>query len=292
MALSRRSDTDCRDMDTPAGHAPKTGRAPPRRPTDPEAYQRVPRPVAAMPKTFADGSSTGWHHHARAQLLYATQGVMTVDVPGNRWTVPPMRALWIPAGQEHRVRMRGRVEMRTLYLAPPRPIALPAHCAALEVTPLARALIERATEIPMLYDTESADGLAMRLLVAEVERLPTIDLSLPLPQDAALAEVCARIAATPDAHDPIGALAAREDVSARTLTRRFVAQTGLTPVQWRQRMRALEAVARLAERVPVTQVALDLGYDSPSAFTAMFRRVLGTTPSAVAAGARDGFTMT
>ncbi|MBA76853.1 MAG: AraC family transcriptional regulator, partial [Tistrella sp.] len=28
----------------------------------------------------------------------------------------------------------------------------------------------------------------------------------------------------------------------------------------------------------VTNVALDLGYDSPSAFTAMFRRILGASP--------------
>jgi AraC-like DNA-binding protein len=28
----------------------------------------------------------------------------------------------------------------------------------------------------------------------------------------------------------------------------------------------------------VTTVAMDLGYESPSAFTAMFRRVMGKTP--------------
>ena len=72
----------------------------------------------------------------------------------------------------------------------------------------------------MLYDTESADGLAMRLVIAEVERLPTVDLSLPLPEDAALGEVCARISARPDTHDPIGTLAAREGVSARARSMR------------------------------------------------------------------------
>ncbi|MEI7447478.1 MAG: helix-turn-helix transcriptional regulator [Burkholderiales bacterium] len=282
MALSRRSDTDHLEMDTRRAPTPDSERPGPRRPTDAEAYQRVPRPVAAMPKTFADGSSTGWHHHARAQLLYATRGVMTVDTRNDRWTVPPMRALWIPACETHRVRMRGRVEMRTLYLDPPEPHALPTRCVSLEVTPLARALIERATEVPMLYDLDGADGLAMRLLVAEIERLPAAGLSLPLPADEALAELCARLSAAPAGHAAIPALAEAAGVSARTLTRRFAAQTGLTPVQWFQRMRALEAMARLAEGVPVTRVALDLGYDSPSAFSAMFRRTLGMRPSAVA----------
>jgi AraC-like DNA-binding protein len=38
------------------------------------------------------------------------------------------------------------------------------------------------------------------------------------------------------------------------------------------------AVARLAEGQAVTTVAYDLGYESPSAFIAMFRRNLGHTP--------------
>ena len=36
--------------------------------------------------------------------------------------------------------------------------------------------------------------------------------------------------------------------------------------------------ARLAEGTPVTTVAIDLGYESPSAFSTMFRRSLGVVP--------------
>jgi AraC-like DNA-binding protein/quercetin dioxygenase-like cupin family protein len=302
MAVSRRSATDRRDPDSAAAPrartAPRTteaaaavaarvhgGREAPR-PTDADAYQQVPRAVAAMPKTFADGSSTGWHAHPRGQLLYATRGVMSVDTPERRWTVPPRRALWIPAGVGHRVTMRGRVEMRTLYLKPPRGARLPRRCEALEVTPLAHALIERAVELPVMYDPKGPDGLAMRLLLAELERLPTLPLSLPWPSDPALAALCARLAAAPDAPDPVPALAATLGVGARTLSRRFVAQTGLAPGRWRQRMRALEAVARLSAGESVTRVALELGYDSPSAFGAMFRRTLAVPPGALAGRAR------
>jgi AraC-like DNA-binding protein len=48
---------------------------------------------------------------------------------------------------------------------------------------------------------------------------------------------------------------------------------------WRQQARLIEALARLGAGEPVTTVAFDLGYESPSAFTAMFRRSLGVTPS-------------
>jgi AraC-like DNA-binding protein len=49
--------------------------------------------------------------------------------------------------------------------------------------------------------------------------------------------------------------------------------------EWRQRRVLVAALERLADGSPVTGVALDLGYESPSAFIAMFKRVLGETPS-------------
>ena len=47
---------------------------------------------------------------------------------------------------------------------------------------------------------------------------------------------------------------------------------------WRQRRRLQAAIARLAAGDAVTTVALDLGYESPSAFITMFRRTLWETP--------------
>jgi AraC-like DNA-binding protein len=64
----------------------------------------------------------------------------------------------------------------------------------------------------------------------------------------------------------------------RTLARLFLAETGMSFRHWHQQVRLLEALRRLASQEPVTTVALDLGYDSPSAFIAMFKRALGMTP--------------
>ena len=44
--------------------------------------------------------------------------------------------------------------------------------------------------------------------------------------------------------------------------------------EWRRRARLLRALGWIAEGRPILAVALDLGYDSPSAFSAMFRREL------------------
>jgi AraC-like DNA-binding protein len=73
-------------------------------------------------------------------------------------------------------------------------------------------------------------------------------------------------------------------MSTRTLYRRFLKETGITFARWQQQARLLDAIRRLAEGASVTATALDLGYESTSAFSAMFRRSLGQTPRAFVAG--------
>lgn len=46
-----------------------------------------------------------------------------------------------------------------------------------------------------------------------------------------------------------------------------------------RRAKLMEALVRLAQGQSVLRVALDLGYGSHSAFSAMFRRVTGVAPS-------------
>jgi len=65
----------------------------------------------------------------------------------------------------------------------------------------------------------------------------------------------------------------------RTFTRCFRKETGMSFATWRQNVRLIEALSRLALGETVTRVALDVGYNSPSAFAAMFRRAFGVPPS-------------
>jgi AraC-like DNA-binding protein len=58
-----------------------------------------------------------------------------------------------------------------------------------------------------------------------------------------------------------------------------VRDTGMTFGKWRQQARLLTALQRLALGRSVLEVALDVGYNTPSAFSAMFRRQFGVSPS-------------
>jgi len=251
----------------------------PARSTDAQDYQRVPQAVAAMPKDFRAGFDIAPHSHERAQLIYATTGTMRVASDDSVWIVPPQRALWMPAGTRHGIAMLADVSMRTLYLRDDAAGFMPQECSVLPVSPLLRELIIRATELPMQYDESGPAGHVVALILAELHGLRSLPLHLPMPRDPRLRAVCQALLDTPGDQRPLEAWAEKAHASARTLARLFQAETGLTFGAWRQQARLLEAMGRLGNGEPVTRVALDLGYESVSAFSAMFRRAAGASPS-------------
>ena len=251
----------------------------PDRSTDPLDYQRVPRAVAAMPKDFPAGFVVLSHVHERAQLIYATAGAMRVSTDTGMWVVPPQRALWMPAGVRHSILMLSDLSMRTLYLRDDAAEFMPPVCRVLPVSPLLRELIVRATELPLDYDEDGPAGHVVALILAELRGLQSLPLQLPMPSDARLRALCQALLDAPGDPRTLGEWAKTLNASARTLARRFQSETGLSFGAWRQQARVLEAMGRLGNGAPVTQVALDLGYDSVSAFSAMFRRAAGASPS-------------
>ena len=250
-----------------------------RRSTNPDDYQRVPRALVAMPKDFTSGFEILPHTHYRAQLIYATAGTMRVSTDEGMWIVPPQRALWMPGGVRHGIVMLGDVTMRTLYLKTDAAPFMPAACHVLPVTPLLRELIVRATELPVRYDEQGPAGHVMALILAELRGLQSLPLQLPIPRDARLRTLCQALLKAPGDQQPLAAWATRLNASTRTLARRFHRETGLSFGAWRQQARVLEAMGRLGAGEAVTKVAFDLGYESVSAFSAMFRRAAGTPPS-------------
>lgn len=239
----------------------------------------VPRPVVALARDLAPSHEIDWHSHPRFQLVYAARGVMTVDTREATWVVPPQRAVWMPPRIEHRLKASGAVELRSLYVRADAAARMPASCEVLEVTPLLRELILRATQLPLEYDLRGPAARVMRLLLDELAELPRLPYHLPMPKAAPLAAICRRLLDAPDDAATLAELAGRSAMSARTLARHFRRRTGMTFAEWRRRARLQRALAWIAEGRPIVKVALELGYDSPSAFSAMFRRELGAPPS-------------
>ncbi len=269
-------------MDKPA--APATRRRS-RAPAETVVADATSPPLVARRLSKPSGHRIDPHWHARAQLLFAVAGTMAVRTPRRAWIVPTSRALWIPERVVHEIDMHGQVEMRTVYLDRAVSDGMWPDCVVLEVTPLLRELLVRVAEQPGTKGRDDGrdDELLRQVIVGEIRRLTPARLDLPLPASAELVALCERTMADlsvrrPNAHDAAGMA-----LSARTLYRRFLEETGITYSRWKQQARLLEAVKRLSGGSSVTDVALDLGYQSPGAFSTMFRRMLGQTPSAFAA---------
>jgi AraC-like DNA-binding protein len=218
------------------------------------------------------------HAHDWSQLVYATEGVMTVATPTGSWVVPPQRAAWIPAGFEHEVAMTGRVRMRTLYLRPDLARELPGECCVVGVAPLLRELILEVMEAGMLRESVPREARLAAVLADQVTRTQEAPLQLMLPRDARALRVVEHLRADLSRAVTIAEAARGSGASVRTLERIFMSETGFTFGRWLQRARALHGLERLAAGDSVTQAGLAVGYGSTSAFIAMFRRVLGRTP--------------
>lgn len=239
----------------------------------------VSRPVLAIGNDYPPAFELARHHHRRAQLLYAAEGVVSVSTSEGAWAAPPERAVWIPTGVEHAVRMVGAVSTRSVLVTAETCPQRSGHCEVLAVSPLLRSLLIAAADLPEEYDLAGRDGLVMALLAKEIDLAPVVPLAVPFPRSPAMAAKCNAFLDEPDAQATIDRWAADLGLGRRAFTRAFRRETGVSFSAWRQQACLLTALPRLAAGEPVTTIALDLGYDSPAAFTTMFKRLTGVSPS-------------
>lgn len=240
----------------------------------------IARPVLGLKIELAFAGETEPHKHRKDQLLYVIEGLITVEAADGVWTVPPQCAIWIPSGVPHFARATGQVSIGNLYVEPDQSRSQRSDCGILFVQPLLRELILRFVNEP--YRGPEGDIREMRLasvLMDELERAPVEPLRLPMPADRRLKRLVETLIGDPSLRLNLEEWGARVGASNRTLTRLFQRETGMSFGRWRQQLHVGLALQRLADGDSVTTIAIDLGYESPSAFIAMFRRMLGTTPA-------------
>ena len=218
------------------------------------------------------------HRHPTAQLIHAAVGVMTIETDDGIWVVPPERAVWVPEFVTHSIRMTGRVELRTLYLDTSIAPIAGGQCCVVQVSPLLRAGILRAVEFVQPYAPSGPEARVVAVIVDQIREAPTAPLHLPMPNDPRARRVAEAFRTNPGDKRRLVEWARLAGASERTLERLFRSELGITFGAWRQQARLLRGLEVLAAGVPVTVAALQVGFETPSAFIAMFRRAMGTTP--------------
>lgn len=249
--------------------------------------ESVARPVLVRRSQYPAGDRILPHSHRRSQLLCALEGMAIVIAERNRWLILPDHALWIPAGVRHSVETIKPLTTGSIYIELGALPGQPAQSHVVRMSELMKSLLAEAVKLPHEYDPEGRGGLIMSLILEEIPLLRRTALSLPMPREARLAALCRRFIASPAAHETIDGWAAEMAMSRSAFTRAFRRETGMAVLEWRQQACLLAALPRLMSGERIANVAFDLGYDSPAAFTTMFKRGLGVPPRRYVAMARN-----
>jgi len=238
----------------------------------------MPGVVRSLSLRYNAGSTLAAHSHTWGQLVFACEGVMSITTHSGVWVVPTHRAVWVPCNIEHAIEMTGAVYMRTLYLHPDICRHLPRDCCVLQVSPLLRELIPYTCDAGVLDRENALHTHLLDFLLDQLKALPSMPLSLPMPRDARAIKVAVFVQANPADKSTLTRLCSIVGASRRTIERIYSKETGLTFGQWRQQVRLLEGLKLIASGRAINTVALEVGYESPSAFITMFKQAMGTTP--------------
>ena len=240
--------------------------------------ESLPQPVVAYGRDLAAGEILPWHHHKRAQLVYASTGVMNVSTPSATYVVPPQQAVWVTGGIEHQIEAHicGHANGLRRYRScecPARPsLRVGRYAAAARADRDGRgSRSELRQRQPSRPDSRSHSD--------QIREKPTASLALPMPSEPRTLRLVQGLLKDPADNRDLAALASEVGASKRTMTRMFPKETGLSFRDWRQRLKVHRALELLVSGKSVTTTASELGYDNTSAFIAMFKRCLRVTPA-------------
>ncbi|HJV50817.1 MAG TPA: helix-turn-helix transcriptional regulator [Noviherbaspirillum sp.] len=241
--------------------------------------EALPKAVFPRSQNLAAMEKFPPHSHRWNQFVYATSGTLVVTVADSWHVITPEQAIWVPTGVEHTTGTLDGAQFRNLYVADVPGLGMPAACTVFSVTPLLRALIIELENAGQRNEDEPYVDQLNALIFEQLRRLSALDFHLPWPRSPMLHTLCEALYANPADARSVDDWGRELGASARTLARHFEQEVGISLREWRYRLRLFLALEWLCSERSVTEIALELGYASTSAFTYMFRQEMGCTPS-------------
>lgn len=213
------------------------------------------------------------------KIGFALTGVMEVSVEGRRFLSPPHYATWIPADTLHQCHNRHRVKFVSIYLERGLCVGLPDNACTLGLSPLTRAILAdfltRNVAVPQTDD----DIRLAHVLMDQFRKAPQCPSYLPITDDPLIQPIIDALQEHPNDRRSLADWAEMLGTTERTVSRRFQSCFGISFNEWRQRLKLVAALSRIEQGEAVQNIAHDLGYSTPSAFIAMFRKLTGTSPT-------------
>jgi len=224
------------------------------------------------------------HHHSRYQLLYAEHGVLRFLSDDKQFILPTNHGAWIPAGLIHKVvSSSANLHFRTLYLGYQKPeYHFPDTLTIFPISLLAREMIVYTQQ--WHYDdpitqAEEAFYDAISYLIADWCR-DAIRLILPTTEHKHLLPITAFMLAHLDKPLTLTQVGNQFGMSSRTLMRLFRQEMDTTFQAYLRVARIIKALELLSTTdMTITEVSLQVGYQSMSSFSATFKAFVGQSPT-------------
>jgi AraC-like DNA-binding protein len=233
------------------------------------------------------GGSIESHSHQKAQLFYAISGEVVVEFDAASWSLPPLTAAWIPSGAIHASHYAGPAKVGFLYIEPQLAPSMSSVGRPICVSPLLRELLTRMfSEDVTLTPSDSRHVRLFNVLLDEITSIENTPAALRAPRDPRLRRLMIALKKDPGSQMTADAWGVLFGMSQRTLSRLFRKEIGKSFTQVREQFQICHAVRQLETGKSVSNVAFELGYESSSAFIAMFKRNTGETPGIFSARAK------
>lgn len=236
------------------------------------------RPVLPYWKYVTDAMCSESHAHPRGQFIFSNNGITRVITKQGVYLVPSSQAFWCPPNHEHMLIFPGSVEISNLFVDPEWAKFLPPKQQVFDVTPLLKELILKAIHVGTEYSPHTKEHRLMEVIMDEMGSLKASPLALPWTEHNQLQKIMSAIFEDPTNNKNIAQWANFAHTTTRTLARLFKKEVNMTFTEWRMQVRLFYALEQLHQGDTVTTIALNLGYSTPSAFIAAFRKALGKSP--------------
>jgi AraC-like DNA-binding protein len=237
--------------------------------------QRTPGPTHRFESNTIQGED-GFHTHDGGQFILVESGISHLRTEAGAWIIPSRRIGWVPPGVSHSSRSSGSGR-GWVILAPKRfARSLPRKVCVLRASALLAASLGQL--IRLAPGDARYRHLLWQVVAAEMKLAPPEPLEVPMPTTPRMTKAAQGILDAPSIAEPIANIAVRCQMSRRSFARHFKDETGLSFAQWQRTVITHHALERIASGRTVNTVAFEVGYESVSAFIAMFRRHYGASP--------------
>lgn len=243
---------------------------------DPDLHSQAA--IALHVDVVAGAQEQDIHAHRKGQLVLALHGAVMCEVEQAICLVPSGHAVWIPGGLLHRNRITENARLCFLFIEPDA-VTMPVHSCTLKISSLVQELILHLAQQSFPYVEDSLSARLVAVLFELLDKQPVEQLYLPISAEPRLHKITRAWSSSTSERRTLEQWAEYLGMSSRSLARLVHKETGMSFGRWQQQWLLMVALRLLASDMSVQQVALELGYNSVTAFITMFKKAMGQPPA-------------